>query len=453
MRKDDDQNRENIDEEQQSKDHQHEITEDQSLKQEEQEDMIQAVGNEENDDVTDTESEENYQKSTSEEEASLDDDPYWKKLKRLKIITLSVIGLIILALSVNIGVHATSTSTFCASCHMMSPQAYTWKASAHNAVECKDCHIAPGFNNMVNAKVDGLWELYYTITDSYTAPIRMPSQIPDESCLKCHNLDTRETTPSGDIIIDHQLHADEEVSCVTCHAGVGHAKISDRRVTYRSDYDRWNFQVAEMFMQDTTYIRPQMDRCMDCHELKRAPLTCETCHESAMYPQSHHEKDFIDHLHGKMAIEDFISCESCHSYLSYNKIDQLKPKTHYMEYLNGDAIERRLTVQAYAKTNTSCVDCHSERPESHELRNYAVSHGEWATGNEESCLTCHNTKNVSGEPVVTEVTCASCHPSGHKQNWQRRHPTRLPENPRYEQSCLTCHVEASCTKCHTAAAQ
>lgn len=382
------------------------------------------------------------------QELDLEEDAYWKSLKKIRLITLLVIGVLGLALSVNVGVHATSTSTFCSSCHMMAPQALTWEVSSHSSIECKDCHIAPGIRNKVDAKVDGLWELYHAITDTYVAPIRMPSHIPNESCEKCHNMDNRIVSASGDIIIDHDIHNEKEISCVTCHDGVAHGKVSDRRVAYKTDFDRWNSQVAEHIMDDTKYTRPQMDKCMDCHELREAPLTCETCHSTQMLPEDHKEASFVKGEHGNVASEDLLYCESCHSYMSDKPIKEFQERAHYEKYINSSEAEKQLTVQQYAKKNTFCIDCHSQRPESHESTLFFKDHGKNIEEADANCFTCHENMRAFESPV-TNVSCASCHPSSHNDNnWRIKHPEPLPPEPKFDKTCLNCHVERTCTKCH-----
>lgn len=161
--------------------------------------------------------------------------PKSKKIKIFKWITVLILIVVGIILILKIGVHATSSPTFCASCHSMSPQVYTWEASSHSEVKCTDCHIAPGVENLVKQKAGGVKELYATITNNYLAPIRMPSLIPDESCQTCHQMSKRSVSASGDIIIDHQIHEVKKIACVLCHDGVAHGKVSEKRVTYKSD--------------------------------------------------------------------------------------------------------------------------------------------------------------------------------------------------------------------------
>ncbi|QOY36250.1 NapC/NirT family cytochrome c [Anaerobacillus isosaccharinicus] len=371
-----------------------------------------------------------------------------KKLKIIKFMTVLIIIIVGAAFILKIGVHATSSSSFCANCHSMKPQVLTWEASSHSQVECVQCHVQPGLENLAKQKAGGIKQLYHTITDNYIAPIRMPSYIPNESCTACHNMSNRDVSTSGDIVIDHDIHETKEVACVTCHDGVAHGKVSEKRVTYKSDYQRWNETLAKRFMKDEKSVRPVMSKCMDCHELRGAPLTCETCHTTGMLPETHEEDDFLKGKHGNLASQDLMYCESCHSYMSKNPIKEFREQTNYMKYINSDTIEKLFTVQQYAKTNTYCITCHSVRPNSHNDRLFLMNHGRLADETKDTCFTCHENQAFSETPV-TNISCSSCHPSNHKSEWKRRHPVPIPDNQKFEKTCLNCHVETTCTKCHT----
>lgn len=374
--------------------------------------------------------------------------PKSKKVKIIKIMTVLILIVVGIIFILKIGLHTTSSSTFCASCHNMSPQVHTWKASSHSEVSCTSCHIAPGFNNLVRQKAGGVKELYYTITDNYLAPIRMPSLIPNESCETCHEMSKRKVSASGDIIIDHDTHDIQEVACVFCHAGVAHGKVAERRVTYKSDYNKWNEMLAKRFMEDTKYTRPQMETCMECHELRGAPLTCDTCHSTSMIPEEHKADGFILSGHFEQAKKDIYYCNTCHSYTTKNQVEGFKGKSAYLSYISGDGnITKEVTVEQYAKKNDYCVNCHSQRPETHNQNFFQKNHGLLAERNKGKCMTCHDFKITSDAPV-TNVTCSSCHPSSHNRVWKTRHPVPIANNQEIERTCVQCHVEERCASCH-----
>lgn len=363
----------------------------------------------------------------------------------LTVVLFCLVGLLIIIYG---GTKATSTSTFCSSCHEMKPEYYTWKASTHSEVDCVSCHIEPGAKNLVKAKADGVKELYKKVTNSYTAPIKMPSEIPNEACETCHNMDNRLVTPSEDIIIPHDTHAEKDVACIQCHSGVAHGKIAQRKVTFQTDYHKWDKELGRSMMSDSKFVNLEMQECMDCHKARKATLACEDCHASGMYPESHLEKDFKLGTHGAAARSDLQECHTCHSYMSDNKIEALEQKHAVTSFLTDDnKSEQIISVEEYSKTNTFCRDCHGEKPPSHNAQFYS-NHGDLATKNKAECLTCHEEQNT-GKDAVTNVTCGSCHQNKHKnKNYREHHPVPLQENQKVDRSCLTCHSEPTCSSCH-----
>jgi nitrate/TMAO reductase-like tetraheme cytochrome c subunit len=369
------------------------------------------------------------------------------KLKVIKAMTLALVFIAVFTALGYVGVEKTSSSEFCSSCHEMKPQYYTWKASSHSEVDCVSCHIQPGAKNYAKAKANGLVEVYKKTTDKYQAPIKMPNIIPDAACESCHNIYTRNFSVSGDIIIPHDKHKTEGIECIQCHSGTAHGEISDRKVTYKSDYDRWNDKLGASMMSDTKFIRPQMDTCMNCHELQKAPLECTACHKSTMVPDNHKNNAFKNGGHGKFDASELPKCEKCHSYMSSEKYDLFKTEATYKRLLNkGIPTTPQVTVQTYAKANTFCKDCHAERPTSHKISNFMTAHGSLSKDTKK-CMTCHENKVLGGKPP-TQVQCSTCHPSSHDRPWRKGHPIKLPENQKYEKSCNKCHFEKRCTSCH-----
>jgi nitrate/TMAO reductase-like tetraheme cytochrome c subunit len=375
-------------------------------------------------------------------------NPPRTRYKVYKYLTAAVFFIVIFFSLGLIGVETTSSSEFCSSCHEMKPQYYTWKASSHSEVDCVSCHIEPGTENYAKAKANGIAQLYKTKTDNYIAPIKMPTLIPDEACERCHNITSREVTPSGDIIIPHDKHQEEGIECVQCHSGTAHGEISDRKVTYKSDYEKWNEKLGASLMSDKKYISPKMETCMDCHKVRKAPMECTACHESSMIPDNHQSETFKVGDHGKIQSADLKTCDKCHSYMSEPN-DLFKEDANYTKYLNQDeSNSNSVTVSEYAKTNTFCKDCHGQKPKSHERVSFTTEHGRYSKETD-TCFTCHDNR-ITSESPVTNVSCASCHPSSHKGGqWKERHPFKLAENQKIDRSCLLCHVEETCSKCHS----
>jgi nitrate/TMAO reductase-like tetraheme cytochrome c subunit len=364
----------------------------------------------------------------------------------IKILTLTLFFLIVLFSVGFLGLETTSSSKFCASCHEMKPEYYTWKASSHSEVACVNCHTGSTTEEYAKAKATGLVQVFKKATQSYTAPIRMPDQIRDASCEKCHNIFTRDVTPSGDLIIPHDKHKKQGIQCAQCHQGVAHGKIADRKMTYQADYGRWDEMLGRAVMSEPKFIKPDMETCMECHKLRKAPLECTACHTTGMYPESHQRKDFKAGVHGSHAQGDLLSCNQCHKDMSREEVTGFEEVPSFTKFLKKGQDEKKKNEKDYAKENTFCRDCHSTRPVTH-TNNFMTSHGVIAKNNIERCTTCHEYQQKS-DAAINIPACANCHPSSHNKPWRDRHPVILAPSQKLEQSCYTCHNPIKCSACH-----
>lgn len=386
-----------------------------------------------------------------EEQKELPTPPRFR-YKLIKYSTIMLFFLAILFFAGFSGLEATSSSKFCSSCHEMKPEYYTWKASTHNEVDCVSCHIQPGVKNLAKEKVQGVVQLYKKQTKTYTAPIHMPKDIPDSACDRCHNVKTRQFTPSGDLIIPHDKHKAKGIQCIQCHSGVTHGKIAERKMTFQADYDRWDNLVGQQAMKDWKFIKPDMDTCMGCHKARKVTTECSACHKTGMYPKSHKAKDFKLKTHGLQAKTKLEKCNKCHEYMSKDQIEGFfEEEPSFKQYLQkDDGFLANKTQYDYAKENSFCRKCHMQRPSSH-TSDFMRSHGALAKENQQKCAACHNFQQKS-DTKLTNVACSSCHPSSHYRNtgyWRKGHPIPVAPNQKLTRSCYRCHNEAKCSTCHT----
>ena len=79
--------------------------------------------------------------------------------------------------------HVTESEVFCGEvCHeVMSPEYTAYSHSPHANVSCTECHIGSGAAWYIKAKINGLHQVYATLTDSFHRPIETPLQTADES--------------------------------------------------------------------------------------------------------------------------------------------------------------------------------------------------------------------------------------------------------------------------------
>jgi cytochrome c nitrite reductase small subunit len=107
----------------------------------------------------------------------------------------------------------------CVNCHVMQPQYDSWtKASHHTAAKCVDCHLPHEFVAKYIAKADNGYRhsKAFTLMD-FHEPIQITprnSRILQDNCLRCHRDFVHDIVSSG-------VHG-QGVSCVHCHADVGH---------------------------------------------------------------------------------------------------------------------------------------------------------------------------------------------------------------------------------------
>jgi len=145
-------------------------------------------------------------------------------------------------------VHYMESVDFCGtSCHVMNPEFHASKTGAHSAVKCADCHIAPGAQGWLEAKVNGTRQLWSFLRGTYSRPIPTPvHNLPTaaEMCGKCHQLqaphedkvrqfvsydsnegNTRQV--STYLFKGRKIHDSHRkmsnVTCLTCHNRPAHA--------------------------------------------------------------------------------------------------------------------------------------------------------------------------------------------------------------------------------------
>jgi nitrate/TMAO reductase-like tetraheme cytochrome c subunit len=117
-----------------------------------------------------------------------------RPVDRLKLAIGLVVGLVVL---IGIGIAGvktydyTESSSFCGTtCHVMDPQYVRFEQSPHANVACAQCHIGPGASFFVRSKIDGLRQVYATIFDTYSRPIKSPVKNlrpARETCETCHS--------------------------------------------------------------------------------------------------------------------------------------------------------------------------------------------------------------------------------------------------------------------------
>jgi cytochrome c nitrite reductase small subunit len=109
----------------------------------------------------------------------------------------------------------------CANCHIMQDHLDGWIKSSHrSAATCNDCHTPAGLIPKYYTKADhGFFHSLAFTTGKFHEPIQMKERsrrVTENACRKCHQ----------DIVHDMEAITTlgETLSCIRCHAGVGHAE-------------------------------------------------------------------------------------------------------------------------------------------------------------------------------------------------------------------------------------
>ncbi|MBI5504771.1 MAG: NapC/NirT family cytochrome c [Deltaproteobacteria bacterium] len=106
------------------------------------------------------------------------------------VLVLTMVNIVIISAATVQGIHTMDTPEFCGSCHsVMNPEFTTYSNSPHARVACVTCHIGPGADWFVKAKISGSWQLIATTLDLYPRPIPTPVKNlrpARDTCEQCH---------------------------------------------------------------------------------------------------------------------------------------------------------------------------------------------------------------------------------------------------------------------------
>ncbi|WP_342433005.1 NapC/NirT family cytochrome c [Neobacillus sp. FSL H8-0543] len=390
----------------------------------------------------------------------------WKDpINRWKLLFASLVAFIIIFGGGYGVISFTNSPTFCANCHEMAPEVTTHTASAHSEITCVQCHIKPGFVNMMTHKVISLKEVYHHVMGIPEQIVQTEHEaVSDENCLQCHSKN-RLVTASKDLIVNHKGHIEEGVPCISCHAGVVHAKMAARGINTEEVRGHWTVDVAEQMMEQK-YLAPNMGTCIDCHDKvnngekpwkdvaylvppnaehvekevkeKTTPATTEaTTEEEATEAIAAHEEktqEVILQAIGKQTkdVKLSMACETCHQRVKV-------PQNHRVANWNGDHGGTAL------QELDQCVDCHQDSKWIRDIpKEDLVSLLKMAEVKEED----KDHKYTANITVVREQSrinkfCSACHserPESHAESetWLTSHADKAA-TPDLKAECLVCH--------------
>lgn len=222
-----------------------------------------------------------------------------------------------------------------------------------------------------------------------------------EVCATCHDDGRRWLTPPqapAQLKFSHRAHANRGVRCDECH---------------------------------TPASRPTMAQCLECHDGKAASARCDTCHATRpdgrlrrLVPADHASPAFA-RGHGRRAAAAPASCDACHAERECNVCHDgvVRPlEIHPGDYLATHAAQAR-------RNDPDCTRCHR-------LATF--------------CVGCHTQAGVTDAAGPLEFAGRAFHPPGWVDylGGPSDHGTEARRNLR---TCVGCHQEDSCVRCHSTA--
>ncbi len=244
--------------------------------------------------------------------------------------------------------------------------------SAHRDADCYACHGGADFG-----------ERWIRFGRDATAVFRLgriaEASVGNHACVDCHD-DLREVVEARGLRMSHSTCLSAVTRCTVCHADTAHPQASPARML-------------------------DMGSCTSCHDGRRAPDTCATCHVGKRdVPREGSNAWRVTHganwksTHG---MGDLTTCRVCHA-------------------------------------DADCTKCHLGVPH---RSDWAATHGaEAEKAGKAKCLVCH-----------IRALCDGCHGTvmPHPSGWLAAHPTSTtPAQAAGDGLCRGCHSETDCRECH-----
>lgn len=379
--------------------------------------------------------------------------------RRPRAIIWTGVAVLALAVVVIVALGVTSTYWFCANgCHKVQDDTITaYRASTHSEVSCMACHMPVNSDpvTFLLHKAEALGELYLTVSGNFEIPLNGEShlamEMPSTQCTQCHSTN-RAITPSVGIIIDHEIHAENDVQCTACHNRVAHADQDIEFVNVDPASGELNRPHAD-FMS--------MTACFRCHTQEGGdapPGACAACHPAdfELKPENHFEEGFYNlggdsHLHAELAREAWNETSATAEASGTAEATAAVEEPEHAEESEAGEV-RSIEDVFYCGTCHSsafCEDCHG-LPMPHPA-NFTEGHGDLGRSVPAICANCH----AQGELVASGGLefCNSCHHAAAdpSQPWIPQHFGVVRETG--AEPCFECHNPTYCAQCHVRGVQ
>jgi nitrate/TMAO reductase-like tetraheme cytochrome c subunit len=426
---------------------------------------------------------------------------------------LFIIGMLGAGLAVSftvggvVAIQWTETADFCGRCHTMGPEMKAYKMSPHRDVACAECHVEPGIQGWVKAKINGTRQLVEIITGAFPKPIPAPdhADLPSTSttCVKCHDIGPLIANGGPIRLVLNNRYAKDQpnslstVATVVRPAGFGGSTdtkgvhwhiVSDVEyiradpraqkidyVTFTSPDGTVEEYLAAHQAQVATDVQPDIDRlketetmrrmdCIDCHNRighgipgvdQSIDSDISAGHISTALPFIKNEASDVlntpfastDDAHAAIdGIRDFYATD--YPLVAQNegaKIDSAI-KALKITYDLVATPDMRVTAATYPNNlgHQTAPGCFR----CHDGAHYKVVDG--ALTNEAipfGCATCHTFPQIGAQ--TSGVLIGQRPPTHDNRLWIFDHKTAVSSVDPSKESCGACHTSTYCENCHS----
>jgi nitrate/TMAO reductase-like tetraheme cytochrome c subunit len=415
-----------------------------------------------------------------------------------------------LAVSFTIGgvvaIQWTETADFCGRCHTMGPELKAYEMSPHRDVPCAECHVEPGIQGWVKAKINGTKQLVEIITGSFPKPIPAPdhADLPSTqaTCVKCHDIGPL-IANGGPIrlVLNNRFSQDEPntlttVATVVRPAGFGGSSdtkgvhwhiVSDveylradpraQKIDYvtftNEDGTKEEFLAANQ-AQVATDVQPDIDRLLETETMRR--MDCIDCHNRIGHgipgvDQAIDSSISAGHISSKLPFikkesSDTLKTEYASAEDANAAIDGIKGyyETDYPLVAQTDAAaidtaikalkvtydlvatpEMRVTAATYPNNlgHQTAPGCFR----CHDGAHYKVVDGALTTeAIPFGCATCHTFPQIGAQ--TSGVLIGQRPPTHDNRLWIFDHKTAVSTVDPSNTECGACHTRTYCENCH-----
>jgi hypothetical protein len=420
-----------------------------------------------------------------------------RRVSRWTVILVLVVGGA-LALGATLftwrGYHYVESIPFCGQlCHVpMIPQYIAHQDSGHANVACVECHVGPGLNSFVYAKVSGLRQLGQIIMDSFPRPIHAAEEhIPaaDGTCKRCHWEDKHWGTKSDGRVrygydmensvryLELQLPIGGGTSAHGVSGGIHQHMLRHKLLFRPSSANKQEIAQFTVVNDDGTRVvydlfakgeRKYTDKNLE--DFPEQAMDCRDCHNRPAHPFLTPDETVDRAIEGGSidrslpSIKKVTVAALTRQYSSTEEAATgiaTEINTYYADHFGGRVLERQASLDK-AIAAAQAIYRRNVFPEMQiDWHTYPDNTGHRTAP---GCFRCHEGKHVrrdTGQPLPSK--CEVCHTFYEKSREPGSllatvpdnsllHPFTHKEHFNQEISCWDCHAAANpysqCKSCH-----